>query len=144
MTGAVGPTGATGATGPTGPVSGTPIIGGTSGTSNLVNGRFMGMFAGNQSATERSVQNIMPTAGTVKNFYVFVENAPGGTTSWTLTLRKNNVDTAVTCTVMGAGQTCSDTVNTAVFAAGDLISVRESSSGSPANSAGQWTAVFAP
>ncbi len=128
-------------------MSGTPIVGGTSGTANLVNGRFMGMFAGNQNGNENSVQNIMPTAGTIKNLWAFIEAAPGVGSSWTFTIRKNGVDTAVACTVTGTGaanQKCSDTTHSVVFAAGDLISVRESSTGAPATGAGQWTAVFAP
>ncbi len=104
----------------------------------------MGMFAGNQSGTERLVQNIMPTGGTVNSFYVFIETAPGGAASWTFTLRKNGVDTAVTCTVAGTAQICSDTAHSAAYVAGDLVSVRESSAGGPNNSAGQWTAVFQP
>jgi hypothetical protein len=104
----------------------------------------MGMFAGNQSSTERRVQNIMPTAGTVKSFYIFVETAPSVGASWTFTLRKNGVDTAVTCTVAGTAQVCSDATHSASFVAGDLISVREASTGGPDNSAGQWTAVFQP
>ncbi len=139
-----GPQGNVGPQGPPGPVSGTPIIGGTSGTSNLVSGRYMGMFAGNQSSTERRVQNIMPIAGTVGNFTVFLETAPSTGSSWTLTLRKNGVDTAVTCTVSGTGQTCSDATHTVTFAAGDLVSVRESSVNGPDGTAGQWTATFTP
>ncbi|HTY43000.1 MAG TPA: hypothetical protein VMH79_14090, partial [Thermoanaerobaculia bacterium] len=138
------PQGPTGPQGPPGPSTGIPLIGGTSGTSNLVNGRFMGMFAGNQSSTERLVQNIMPRAGTVEDFYIFIETAPGGTASWTFTLRKNGADTALTCTVSGTNQICSDTTHSVTFAAGDLVSVREASANGPSNTAGQWTATYQP
>jgi len=108
------------------------------------------MFAGNQNATERLVQNIVPTAGTVRNFYVFLETAPGGTTSWIFTLRigtpgGTTSNTAVTCTVSGSSQTCSDTTHTQAYTAGQLISVSIfTGSGNPTTSGGQWTAVFAP
>ena len=110
----------------------------------------MGMFAGNQSNTERLVQNIMPTAGTVKNLSVFVETAPGAGNSWVFTLRRGTPggatsNTAVTCTISGTSQTCSDTTDTATYAAGDLVSVAITvGAGNPTGSGGQWTAVFAP
>ena len=100
------------------------------------------MFASNQSATEKLVQNIMPATGTVASFYFFIDTAPGAGSSWTFFVRKNGIDTTITCTISGASQTCSDLTHTASFAAGDLISVREASSGTPSNTSGQWTATF--
>ncbi len=86
----------------------------------------MGMFATNLNANEAIVQNIIPAAGTVKNFFALVETAPQAGRSWTFTVRKNGADTAVTCTIVGDGvlRTCSDTVNTAAFVSGDLIAIR--------------------
>lgn len=105
----------------------------------------MGMFSAELNANELNVQNIMPTAGTIKNFFVFVQSVPGAGASWTMTVRNNGADTAVTCTITGAAaQSCSDTTHTAVFAAGDLIAIRIASSGGPNATPGQWTAQFAP
>jgi len=111
----------------------------------MKDGNYMGLFAGNQSAVESNVQNIMPTAGTVQSFYVFIQNPTLVGASWTLTLRKNGVDTAINCTIAGAtALTCSDTTHSVVFVAGDLITVSEASTGNPSPTRGQWTAVFAP
>jgi hypothetical protein len=103
------------------------------------------MFAADISNIEARVQNIMPTAGTVKNFYAFVENAPGAGASWTFTVRKNGANTALGCQISGAAtQTCSDTTDSVSFVAGDLISVIVTSAGGPTNARGQWTATFTP
>jgi hypothetical protein len=120
------------------------LIGGTSGATNLNNNRYMGMFAGNLSATEVQVQNVVPTNGTVGNFFAFVETAPGGANSWVFTVRKNGVNTAVTCTLSGTAQQCGDTTHTIAFNQGDLISVLVTTATSPATSHGQWTATFGP
>ena len=107
----------------------------------------MGMFATNLNANEAIVQNIIPAAGTVKNFFALVETAPQAGRTWTFTVRKNGADTAVTCTIAGDGvlRTCSDTVNTAAFVSGDLIAIRISASLlAPTNTPAQWTAQFAP
>ena len=53
-------------------------------------------------------------------------------------------DTTVTCTVSNTAQTCSDLTHTVIYAAGDLISVREVQNNNPDNSAGQWTATYQP
>jgi hypothetical protein len=142
-----GPPGTPGPPGPPGPTGGNPLIGGTSGTQNVRDARFIGMFSTNLNAIETLVQNVIPAPGTVKNVYVFVETAPTAGRSWTFTLRRNGADTPVTCTILGDGvlRTCSDTINSEAFAAGDLISIRISASTpAPSGSPGQWTAQFAP
>jgi hypothetical protein len=104
------------------------------------------MFSTNMDSNETIVQNVIPAAGTIKNYYAFVETAPTAGHSWTFTVRKNGADTAVTCTIVGNGtlRTCSDTSHTAAFVAGDLISIRVSDVNNPAGTPGQWTAQFAP
>jgi hypothetical protein len=92
--------------------------------------------------TESKVQSIIPAAGTVKNFYVLAQQGPGTGNSWTMTVRKNSTDTSVTCTISGTNTTCSDKSHTAVFAAGDLISVGVTGDGGA--KPGTWSAVFAP
>jgi len=104
----------------------------------------MGMFGFDANGTEAKVQNTIPAAGTVKNFFVFVDTVPGVGQSWTFTVRKTGVNTAVTCTIGAAAQTCSDTTNTAVFAAGELISIGIASSAAPAATSGRWAAQFVP
>jgi len=104
----------------------------------------MGMFSAELENTEIGVQQLMPVAGTVQNLYAFVQVVPGGTATWTLTIRKNGANTAVTCTIQPAALSCSDNTHTASFVAGDLIAVLVTSSGAPAATPGQWTAVYAP
>jgi hypothetical protein len=102
------------------------------------------MFAANMSLTEPRVQNIFPVSGSLKNFYVALETAPGGGDSWTFVVRRNGVDTAVTCTASGSATSCSDLTHSQAFVPGDLISIRILQGGSAANGRIQWTALFAP
>jgi len=109
----------------------------------------MGMFTAELDTTELAVQNIMPSAGTIKNFFVFVQAAPGAGGSWVITVRKQtppaaSAATAVTCTIAGTAVSCSDLTHTASFAAGDLIAIQVTPVGAPVASPGQWTAVFGP
>lgn len=104
---------------------------------------FLGLF--HTSATvESDVQFSMP-AGTVRQLRVRVPIAPGAAGSgntWVFTVRVNGNPTAVTCTIFETANSCSDLVNTAAFAAGDLISLRVDAISNPANSEGFWTAQF--
>jgi hypothetical protein len=106
---------------------------------------YVGLFATNLSGTELRVQNIIPANGTLKNFFVFIENAPGSGDSWTFVVRKNGVSSAVTCVISGSTATsCSDLTHTETFAPGDLISIKITHGGSPTNARMQWTALFGP
>ena len=145
--GATGPTGATGsagATGPTGPSGGPAMIGGSTGTANLCNNCFMGMFQAGTSTTESQFQQNVPFDGTLANLYVRAEGTVGGT-SIVYTVRKNDADTAVTCTMTSAQSTCSDTANSVAFSAGDLISIGSAKTGATTPQVTRWTAqYFAP
>lgn len=66
----------------------------------------------------------MPYAATLRNLYTYASaNAAAGET-FTYTLRKNSVDTALAVSVTGATGSGQDTTNTVSFAAGDQISVK--------------------
>jgi len=110
----------------------------------MSNNSFVGLFATNLNTTELRVQNIIPASGTLKNFFVFIEAAPGGATSWTFSARRNGANTTLTCTISGAATSCSDMTHSAAFVPGDLISVQIISSGVPAAARMQWTAQYAP
>ena len=62
-------------------------------------------------------------AGTAKNLRVDVITAPGAGTTWTYTIRKNSVDTAVTC-ALTTTVSCDDTVNSVPFAKGDVLACK--------------------
>ena len=140
--GATGPAGSTGATGPTGPSGGPAVIGGSTGTANLCNSCFMGMFQAGTSTTEAHFEQNVPFAGTLTNLYVRAEGTVGGT-SVVYTVRKNGSATAVTCTMTSAQSTCSDTANSVAFAAGDLISIGSAKTGATTPQVTRWTAQFA-
>lgn len=63
----------------------------------------------------------MPIDGLVGNLRVVLETAPGSGKSWTYTLYKNSVATALTVTISDAATSASDTTNTVSFVAGDLL-----------------------
>ena len=112
---------------------------------------YVPMFYGDVSVTEALVQQVIPVAGTLKNFHVSIDTAPGAVDSWTFTVRLDPAPggapgpTAVTCTINDPATTCSDTVTPAVaFAAGDLISIEAVPSGAAAATPMRWTAEFTP
>jgi hypothetical protein len=89
---------------------------------------FSGGFGGNNAfnATEAKVQIAMP-ACIVRNLRASADVAPPAGQTVTLTLRKNGVDTALTCQITnGGGRPASDVSGShaVVFAAGDLLSIK--------------------
>jgi hypothetical protein len=118
------------------------IGGGTTIGTNLANGGFMGLFVGSSNGTENLVQQLMPVAGTLSNFFVKVDSNPGGT-SITYTVRKNGANSVVTCAIAGGAATsCSDVTHTVAFAAGDLISIGSVKAGGAGNVPTRWTARY--
>lgn len=87
---------------------------------------------------------VMPTSGVFKNLVFWSNTAPAGVTSWALTFMKNNVAQTLTTTMSGANTTSSDTSNTVTVAAGDTVSVRIVTTGSPAAASGSWGLSFDP
>jgi len=78
------------------------------------------------NATEANRQNIVPTSGTVKNFYVATSGAQPAGGGLTFTLRKNSADTSITVTIAAsaAAGTFSDTSNSFTVVAGDKLSLK--------------------
>ena len=108
------------------------LMGNTSSTSLATNGTteylcLHGTIA--PTTTEFDVETVSPLAGTVKNLYVGVNTAPGGSSSYAFTVRKNSANQSVTCTISGAGTTCNDTTNSFTVAVGDPIALSSVSSG---------------
>jgi len=151
-TGPTGPTGATGpagATGPTGPSQ--VIIGGGSGIDPLCRSYicYLGIFESRETSEESKTLQIMPFNITLRNFNVRVNNSPGSAKSYTFTVRKNNVDTALTCTISDSNTSCSDTSNNVNFNASDRLSIKvvpnpSSTTNGPSFTTGHWTAEYAP
>jgi hypothetical protein len=96
--------------------------------------------------TEATVQTPV-SAGTMSGFRGFLNDPPnngGGTQAYVVTVRKNGVDTAITCTISEAARTCSSASSVA-FLEGDLLSVRitaTSTSGPVTDGRFTWVATF--
>jgi hypothetical protein len=124
------------------------LVGGGTGSANLSGGadRFVPAFFSHVSANEDAVNQIMIIAGEMSNLYVRLNNSPGGSNSYTFTIRKNGIDSSLTCTIMGSATSCSDIdpAHSVTFDAGDLISVKAvPSSPAPTARTMRWTAKFA-
>lgn len=87
-------------------------------------------FGADWDATEANRQIPLSEDCTVSDFKVILDTAPGAGKSRTFTLRKNGVDTACTLTISDTATsgTFSGSVS---FAADDLISIKETSTGTP-------------
>lgn len=73
-------------------------------------------------ATTATYSYLVATPGELANLRVISSAvAVGGTNKDVLTVFKNGVATALTCTIAAAGTTCSDTTNGVAVAAGDYI-----------------------
>jgi hypothetical protein len=96
------------------------------------------------SATESAVQQTVPMAGTLSEFYVTLNGSPGSGRGYTFVVRKNGVNTLVTCTISGTATTGSDVTNSVSFAAGDKISIRVTPVNNPTARSMSWTAKFSP
>jgi hypothetical protein len=126
----VGPQGETGPAGPAGEdgTSGS-LLGGN--YTNTGDGNFLSPF--NPSAGSEENTNLPVPSGTASKLIVNVGAALGAGNSVTVTLRKNGVDTGISCTVAEGEASCVDMVSLVDFADGDLMSIRYNETGSPNN-----------
>jgi hypothetical protein len=119
-----GQTNATGTQGPHGPA-------GPTGNSTIFvapyynpdNNEFLGLATHLQSNSESTYSVALP-AGIMSNLMVWVEAAPGAGTTLRVRVRKNGVNTSLTCTITGAATTCTDNSTTVSFNAFDIASVQ--------------------
>lgn len=118
-----GPQGLQGPAGPQGPAgaSGTSgsMIGGNYSSSGTT--KFLIPWGG-ETANEVEAGVAVPS-GTARKLVVSLSVAPGGGRSVTITVRKNEVNTALSCTVAEANLTCSDIADSVVFGDGDRLSI---------------------
>lgn len=96
------------------------------------------------AAAENGINGVCSEPGIFKNLYVKQSVAPGASQTTIYTLRKNGVDTALTCTVSGAGTTASDTTHTVAFAAGDTWSIKAVNSATAATTVPAGGITFQP
>jgi hypothetical protein len=124
------------------------VIGGGSGgaTLSIVASGFVSAFDANVNQNENVIDQPIPTSGTLSDFYVRLDDSPGISSSYTFTVRKNAVDTNLSCVIAGSGTSCSDTesADSVNFTSGDLLSIKVVPSvPPPVARAMRWTAKFA-
>jgi len=119
------------------------VVGGSTGLNGLGPNNFMGMFQDAGVVTESAIQADMPAAGALTNLYVRAAGTMGAG-SITYTVRENGTPTPLSCTMTGTQTACSDTTDSAHFAAGDLISIGSTRSGTPTSQRTWWTAHYGP
>ncbi len=87
----------------------------------------------------------VPVDGAISTLRAYVGRAPGSAgDSWTVTVRKNDADTSLACTISGSGQSCSASGSVSV-SAGDRVGVELIEGGSAAGTLGTgWGACFVP
>lgn len=89
--------------------------------------RYMGSRG--HSATETSSQDRLPSACTATSLYCLSDGPAGGGETITFTVRKNQVDTALTTSISGGSDIIAHALASVTFTAGDLISVKVVASG---------------
>jgi len=130
--GTVGPTGATGAAGLKGvPGVNTILVGGGGQTPPLPDAFFLPMFGSNgtdvdEQRSEGGNQVIVPAAGDLSQFKVHINpQLARPVASLTFTVRKNGIDQAISCQIVGdADVSCEDNPNVVSFLTGDLFSLK--------------------
>lgn len=96
------------------------------------------------TTTVAAATTTMPTAGVVDKMYIAMSGTPGAGKSYALTLYKNGLATALTCTVSDAATTCNEPTATVTFAAGDSIAMESVPTGTPTARTLKWGFRFLP
>ena len=85
-------------------------------------------MVGNRSTLATTVNTAarvtVPMTGTLRRLTFRTTTAPTGSDTAIATVRKNNADTGLTCTVTGAGTTCNDDSNTVAVVQGDTLELK--------------------
>jgi hypothetical protein len=77
------------------------------------------------SATESYFMDVLDFTGTVDHLYCkSTFSSPGGSASYTMTLRKNGGDQTVTCSMTGAATSCEDSAHSFSVVKGDAIDIK--------------------
>ena len=77
---------------------------------------------------------VVGQSAVLKNFYMKLSTAPGAGNSQTFTLRKNNVNTSLSITISDTDTSGNDLTNQITISDGDILSIKNTQSGSPASS----------
>ena len=154
LAGSEGPAGPQGPDGPQGSLGlqGSPGPIGPAGSQFLMIGggaslapgdtKYLPMFGVYNTIGEPTTLSVLPAGGTVSEFRVHLDSAPGLGQSAIVTVRKNGSDTSVTCTISGASTDCSYS-GSVDFSAGDLLNLTLVGSAGAVFSRLTWGALYA-
>jgi len=104
----------------------------------------LAMFGGISTDGTADELSPIPAAGTLTSLSAYVNDSPGSGDSWTVTVRKNDANTSLSCTISGSSKSCSATGSVSV-SAGDRLGARFVEGGSADQTDGSgWSACFIP
>lgn len=105
---------------------------GTAGTGQVisVNGLGATAVACNQSTAPGPAGRLLTAGGTVKTLYINEGTGQKNGTAMTWTVYKNNVATALTCTVASGQTACNDQTHSLTVAAGEYLTIKSSTTAS--------------
>jgi hypothetical protein len=118
------------------------IVGGYNNTMALATEYNMLMGGDVWTTTTTSVQQVVPTAGTFNSLYVEMPSTVLAGATRTFTVMKNGSPTSLAVTLSEGEASGSDTSNTVSVVAGDLVMLRNTSTGSPGNYIARWSTLF--
>lgn len=96
------------------------------------------------SSTNVLANQIVPTAGVLKNLFVNYRSAPGASNSLAVTLYVNGVASTLTTTVSGTATQSSDTTHSVSVNAGDKIALQLVATGTPVSTTVSFGMSFDP
>ncbi len=100
------------------------------------------MFHGDASTDLDEVEQAVPVGGEVSELNVRVSDPPRGG-EWEFQLVEDGVLTGVKCTISSGSTSCSDTVNSELYDAGDLLALSADPDFSPKGGVHvRWTALL--
>lgn len=101
-------------------------------------------LAGGRSwnATEAAREQLVGASGKLKNLRVELNDAPGAGTSYVFTVRVNGADSELTCAIVSAATSKSDTTHEATVSPGDRVCLECDPVNTPAARQARWTIMF--
>jgi hypothetical protein len=95
------------------------------------------------TTTSTNGQAVFTCAGLLSNFQVTASGAPGTGNDYAITVRFNNGDTTLACSIQDSATTCSDTTDTLDIDPGDEINVEINPGSGPTARNFDWSASVA-
>ena len=105
------------------------------------------MTYGDPTTVEGDAELLVAADGVLKNFYIALDGDPdngAGTQSYAFTVRTNEANISITCTVSDGSTTCTDLTNTAAVTAGQRVSISCVPANTPTVRIARFGLVFVP